>query len=91
MVLIIKSQHEKDMERLKALSPPNRVRNNQLWRHAVKVAKRIGGRRKNDMDYIMSIYKRLGGTLKGKGNPDKVKGPLDDIKLEGCKYGSKSS
>jgi len=42
---------------------PNTVRNNQLWKNAVAYAKQIGSYRKNDMDYIMSIYKRLGGKV----------------------------
>jgi len=76
---------------------PNRVRNNMLWKQAVATAKRIGGRRKNEMDYIMSIYKRLGGTLKTKSYDNKMKkktvkrNPLDTIGLQGGKYGSKSS
>lgn len=53
-------------------SVPNKVRNNQLWKQAKQIAKRTSYRRKDDLDYILKIYKRLGGkiTMKTKENAE---------------------
>ena len=68
------------------------------WANAVAIAKRQGGRRKNDVNFILQIYQRLGGRISSKSEDnmekeiqfadedkevEKKSGPLDEIKLEG--------